>query len=79
MERTDIAVARVNFLRKVKNWDKVVFLNETWLNANHTVSKAWIDDTAQSTTKVPECKGQRLIITHAGTSSGFVPNCIQIN
>lgn len=79
MERTDIALARVNFLRKVKkntNWDKVVFLDETWLNANHTVSKAWTDDTAQSTTKVPEGKGQRLIITHAGTSSGFVPNCL---
>ncbi|XP_045456911.1 uncharacterized protein LOC123666943 [Melitaea cinxia] len=59
MERTDIALARVNFLRKVKkitNWDKVDFLDETWLNANHTVSKAWTDDTTQSTTKVPEGK-----------------------
>lgn len=40
----------------------------TWLNANHTISKI--------STKVPEGKGQRLIITHAGTSSGFVPNCL---
>lgn len=79
MERTDIALARIDFLRKVKNidnWDKVVFLDETWLNANHTVSKSWTDDTPQSSTKVPESKGQRLIICHAGTSSGFVPNCL---
>lgn len=79
MERTDIALARIDFLRKVKditNWDKVVFLDETWLNANHTVSRSWTDDKAESTTKVPEGKGQRLIIAHAGTSSGFVPNCL---
>lgn len=79
MERTDIALARIDFLRKVKDitdWDKVVFLDETWLNANHTVSRSWTDDKAESTTKVPEGKGQRLIIAHAGTSSGFVPNCL---
>lgn len=79
MERTDVALKRIDFLRKIKeisNWDKVVFLDETWLNANHTVSRSWTDDTAESTTKVPEGKGQRLIITHAGTSSGFVPNCL---
>ncbi|KOB67156.1 Uncharacterized protein OBRU01_20150 [Operophtera brumata] len=38
--------------------------------------QAWTDDTAQSTTKVSEGKSQRLIITHARTSSGFVPNCL---
>lgn len=79
MERTDIALARCTFLRKAKNivdWSKVVFLDETWLNANHTVGKSWTDDTAQSCTKVPEGKGERLIICHAGTASGFVPNCL---
>lgn len=79
MERSDIAVARITFLRKVKaiaDWGKVVFLDETWLNANHTVSKTWTDDKKESTTKVPEGKGQRLIICHAGTANGFVPNCL---
>lgn len=79
MERTDIALARCTFLRKAKNindWSKVVFLDETWLNANHTVGKCWTDDTAQSCTKVPEGKGERLIICHAGTAGGFVPNCL---
>ncbi|KAL0868290.1 hypothetical protein ABMA27_007820 [Loxostege sticticalis] len=79
MERTDIALARCIFLRQAKNindWSKVVFLDETWLNANHTVGKCWTDDTAQSCTKVPEGKGERLIICHAGTAGGFVPNCL---
>lgn len=51
-------------------------MEETWLNANHTVSKICTDDKAESSTKVPEGKGQRLIITHAETSAGFVPNCL---
>lgn len=51
MERKDIALMRCDFLRKIKkieNWDNVVYLDETWLNANHTVSKTWTDDTAKS-------------------------------
>jgi transposase len=79
MERHDIALARCTFLRQAKeitNWEKVVFLDETWLNANHTVGKCWTDNTAKSSTKVPEGKGERLIICHAGTASGFVPNCL---
>lgn len=61
-------------VKDITDWNKVVFLDETWLNANHTVSRSWTDDKAESTTKVPEGKGQRLIIAYAGTSSGFVPN-----
>lgn len=66
-----------HFLRQVKiieDWDKVVFLDETW--PNHSVTKTWTDDSDKSCTKVPEGKGQRLIICHAGTSAGFVPNCL---
>lgn len=69
---------RCSFLRKAKNisdWSKVVFLDETW-NANHTVSKSWTDDTAQSCNKVPQCRRERLIICHAGSASGFVPNSL---
>lgn len=75
MERFDIAMARYTFLRQVKeikNWQNVVFLDETWLNANHTVGRSWNDDTAASTSKVPVGKGSRLIICHAGTINGFV-------
>ncbi|XP_026333416.1 uncharacterized protein LOC113240350 [Hyposmocoma kahamanoa] len=67
-------MARCTFLRQVKeikNWQNVVFLNQTWLNANHTVDCSWTDDAAASTSKVVG-KGSRLIICHAGTINGFV-------
>ncbi|XP_052759041.1 uncharacterized protein LOC128202502 [Galleria mellonella] len=41
----------IDFIYK-KCWSKVIFLDETWLNANHTVGKSWTDDTAKSCTKV---------------------------
>ncbi|GBP84746.1 Putative sodium-dependent excitatory amino acid transporter glt-6 [Eumeta japonica] len=49
---------------------------ETWLNANHTLSKTWTDNTAGSTSAVPMGKGERLIIGHAGTVKGFVPDAL---
>lgn len=64
----DIALARVEFLKNaiaVSNWCNVVFLDETWLNANHTVGIMWNDDTAHASTKLPHGKGERLIICHA--------------
>ncbi|GBP32388.1 hypothetical protein EVAR_81195_1 [Eumeta japonica] len=51
-------------------------LGETWLNANHTLSKTWTDNTAGSTSAVPMGKGERLIICHAGTVKGFVPDAL---
>ncbi|XP_026746645.1 uncharacterized protein LOC113507904 [Trichoplusia ni] len=80
MERHDIALARCEFLRKakeIKDWSKVVFTNETCLNASHRVSKSSTDDNAASTTAVPVGKGEeRLIICHAGTAKGFVDDAL---
>lgn len=79
MERTDIALARCDFLRKAKkieDWTNVVFTDETWLNANHTQSKCWTDDTAASSSFTPIGKGERLIICHAGTAKGFISNAL---
>lgn len=79
MERRDIALSRCEFLRqakKIENWSNVVFTDETWLNANHSISKGWTDDTAASTSAVPMGKGERLIICHAGTTKGFIPDAL---
>lgn len=62
-------------------------MDETWVNAGHTVNKTWVDThvkTAKSahkdglTTgmKAPSGKGARLILLHAGGSGGFVHNCL---
>lgn len=78
MERQDIILQRISFLREMKsisNWDNVIFIDETWLNANHTISRTWTDDTEASCSKVPTGKGGRLIICHAGSAGGgFVEN-----
>ncbi|XP_050684028.1 uncharacterized protein LOC126978943 [Leptidea sinapis] len=68
-------MARYSHLRQVKeieNWQNVVFSDDKWLNANHTVNRSWTDKTTASTTKVPVGKGSRLIICHAGTINEFV-------
>lgn len=79
MERNDVALYRCEFLRqakKIEDWSNVVFTDETWLNANHTVSKTWTDNTASSSTAVPMGKGERIIICHAGTAKGFVQDAM---
>lgn len=79
MERHDVAMARCEFLseaKKISDWSNVIFTDETWLNANHTVSKNWTDDTAASTSSVPMGKGERLIICHAGSTKGFVSDAL---
>ncbi|KAL0830174.1 hypothetical protein ABMA28_003631 [Loxostege sticticalis] len=71
MERGDIQLKRYDFLReakKITDWNNVVFLDETWLNANHTLSRTWTDNTRASSSKAPMGKGSRLIICHAGSA-----------
>lgn len=84
MERDDVTHARIVFLnemRKIKNEDKnIVYLDETWINQNYTVSKCWTDGASQKPTglQVPTGKGSRLIIVHAGTKHGFVPGAAHV-
>ena len=78
MERTNIVASRCRFLRAVikEKIEDIVWLDETWLNAGHTVSKGWTDDSTSGSMAVPIGKGSRIIILHSGTSSGFVPNSL---
>lgn len=80
MERTDVVARRRQFLKKVRNIDlkdNVVFLDETWVNEHHTVSKCWQSEEVTGP-KVPSGKGKRLIVVHAGSSKGFVENGLLI-
>lgn len=74
IEKPTIALLRCQFLRKVKNVDieKVVFLDETWLNENIHNDKGWTDDSIKGTLKAPLGKGKRLIICHAGSQKGWI-------
>ena len=81
MERSDIASGRTKFLRKMKKIRDagnrpIVFLDETWVNQNYSVSKCWQDENSATATgiKPPTGKGGRIIVLHAGSDRGFVPN-----
>lgn len=77
LERPDIVASRCRFLREIRKveFDNVVWLDETWVNTNHSVTKSWTDNSSSGTMNVPLGKGSRLILLHAGSSKGFVPNC----
>jgi hypothetical protein len=51
---------------------QVVFLDETWVNANGSESKIWSDGTSQSAKKRGPTTSTRYIILHAGTQNRFV-------
>jgi transposase len=78
MERGDIVAWRCKFLREIKdkNFDQIIWLDETWVNAGHCQMKGWTDDTAKGTFPIPVGKGGRIIVLHAGCSTGFIPNCL---
>ncbi len=80
IEKPEIVMLRHQYLRKMKKLreskppSKIIYMDETWLNANHTVGKCWMDADGNGGIPSPLGKGQRLIIVHAGSSLGFVPN-----
>lgn len=76
LEREDVTAWRCRFLSQImkENIDEIVWLDETWVNAGHSVKKGWVDDTPKGTMAAPLGRGGRLIMVHAGTSAGFVPN-----
>lgn len=80
MERSDIVAMRCDFLRKIMKVDmeKVVFIDETWVNAGHTKNMSWSDDSVLSCRKEPTGKGSRIIVVHAGASTGFIPNMLEV-
>ncbi|KAH9364836.1 hypothetical protein HPB48_018977 [Haemaphysalis longicornis] len=68
---------------------KVFYRDETWVNAGHTVTKAWREDAVKTSEdaslrglttglKQPSGKGARLIVTHIGNEDGFVDGCLSV-
>lgn len=80
MERNDIVALRCKFLRQMctmrqnKDSRPIVYLDETWVNQNHSRSIAWQHDDMVGP-KIPTGKGGRLIVVHAGCAKyGFIQN-----
>ncbi|XP_022831023.1 uncharacterized protein LOC111359655 [Spodoptera litura] len=88
IDRDDIALWRIKYLKNMKTFREqgrpIYYLDETWVNAGHTVDKVWEDTTVKTRkqafleglstgAKNPTSKGNRLIILHIGGEEGFVP------
>ncbi|XP_054287214.1 uncharacterized protein LOC129003036 [Macrosteles quadrilineatus] len=72
---------RIRYLKKIKKCRSegfpIVYIDETYVNANHTVSKCWQSPEEPGVTKAVG-KGERLIIAHGGGENGFVRDSLAI-
>ena len=53
----------------------IVYLDETWINANQAPGKEWIYMDGQRGSIVSNGKGQRIIILHCCGIKGYVEGC----
>ena len=74
-ERLDIVAKKHDYLTKIKKLREIgcpfVYIDETFLHQNHTVSKCWLIE-GEGGINVPSGKGSCLIIPHAGSKEGFL-------
>ncbi|KAL4113795.1 hypothetical protein QTP88_017368 [Uroleucon formosanum] len=88
IEREDIIIWRGRYLDQIRKYRAqnrpIYYLDETWVNAGETHSRAWRDSTVNSPwdafltgltmgPKEPSGKGKRLIVLHIGSTDGFLP------
>jgi len=88
IEREDIIIWRGRYLDQIRKYREqnrpIYYLDETWVNAGETHSRAWRDSTVNSPRdafltgltmgqKEPSGKGKRLIVLHIGSTDGFLP------
>lgn len=77
MESHDIRLKRIRYLNELMQYKQegrpIIFTDETYIHSSHTQPHEWSDNSVLGLKK-PVSKGQRLIIVHAGGTSGFVPN-----
>ena len=86
MEIPRIAARRYEYLRKIRKLRAEgflpVFKNETWCDTYDVVKKAWSDNSGRcnvsNVSNVSKfiSKGKRVVICHAGSEFGFIPNSL---
>ncbi|KAL0830040.1 hypothetical protein ABMA28_003498 [Loxostege sticticalis] len=53
----------------------IIYTDESYVGSSHSSQKAWTDGTTKGLKK-PISKGQRVVIVHAGSETGFIPNAL---
>ena len=62
-----------------KEGKKIIYMDETWVNAHHNSNYRWVDEDHKGGWKVPSGKRNRLIMVHAGSREGWVNNEMNIS
>lgn len=76
IERPQIVTWRHRYLTQLQLYRKenreIVFIDETWVDSNLTHQRGWRSD--ECNIHINQSGSKRLIILHAGTRNGFIPN-----
>lgn len=79
IETTNIRLKRIEYLKKLKKYREegrpIIYTDESYVDSSHSNPKAWTDGSTKGL-KTPISKGQRVVIVHAGSEAGFVPNAL---
>lgn len=83
MESHRIVAHRQEYLRKIQEYRQgkreIVYLDETWFDTHDVVEYGWVDDSSNCKLNGPCSRGKRVIILHAGSDKGFVPNALLLS
>ncbi|XP_021199802.3 uncharacterized protein LOC110383347 [Helicoverpa armigera] len=79
LEKSNIRLLRIEYLTTLMKYREegrpIVYTDESYVDSSHSGSKAWSDGSLKGLKK-PISKGQRVVIVHAGSEAGFVPNAL---
>ncbi|KAJ4450356.1 hypothetical protein ANN_01777 [Periplaneta americana] len=80
MESSRIVTWRYKYLNTLRSkrsaGHKIIFLDETWYDTHDVPKKGWDDGCCSCAFNAPVSRGKRIMVLHAGSSDGWVPNCL---
>ena len=83
MESARIVDHRQDYLRKIKEYRDayrdIIYLDETWFDTHDVVQYGWVDNSKKCRLSAPCSRGKRIIILHAGSKDGFIPNALLLS
>lgn len=83
MESARIVTWRYRYLNRLNELRTagcpIIFIDETWYDTHDVVRKGWDDGTCSCCLQAPSSRGKRIMILHAGSSDGWVPECLYLS
>jgi transposase len=81
IEKSHIRLKRTLYLSKLQEYRShgrpIIYTDESYIHSSHTLPRSWSDETSEGC-KVPISKGDMLVIVHACSEQGFIPEALLI-